>query len=136
MFGLGADWCNAARAFMFALGCVQSMNCHTGKCPTGIATQVKWRQRGLNIEYKGDRVARFHRQTLHGFREIVVAMGLDNPWQIMPSDLHERINGAKSCEIDRIHSFLEPGILLTDPAETALARHWAMARADSFRRIV
>jgi hypothetical protein len=43
-FALGADWCNAARAFMFSLGCVQSMKCHTGECPTGVATQVQWRQ--------------------------------------------------------------------------------------------
>ena len=36
---LGADWCNAARGFMFALGCIQSLACHTDRCPTGVATQ-------------------------------------------------------------------------------------------------
>ena len=36
---LGADWCNAARGFMFALGCIQSLTCHTDRCPTGVATQ-------------------------------------------------------------------------------------------------
>src|SRR5690606_16755925 len=46
-FSLGADWCNSARAFMFSLGCVQSMKCHTGECPTGVATQVQWRQEAL-----------------------------------------------------------------------------------------
>ena len=35
----GADWCNAARGFMFALGCIQSLSCHTDRCPTGVATQ-------------------------------------------------------------------------------------------------
>src|SRR3546814_6862776 len=41
----GADWCNAARGFMFALGCVQSRSCHTDRCPTGVATQDKARHR-------------------------------------------------------------------------------------------
>jgi glutamate synthase domain-containing protein 2 len=42
---LGADWCNAGRGFMFALGCIQSLSCHTDKCPTGIATQdpARWK---------------------------------------------------------------------------------------------
>ena len=133
-FALGADWCNAARPFMFALGCVQSMNCHTGKCPTGVATQEAWRQRGLIVEDKGPRVARFQKQTLHSLREIVVAMGLASPWEIRPRDMRERLNGARSDAIDRIYAFLEPGELLDHPEETAYARHWQDASADSFRR--
>ncbi len=133
-FALGADWCNAARPFMFALGCVQSMNCHKGTCPTGVATQEAWRQRGLVVEDKGPRVARFQKQTLHSLREIVIAMGLSSPWEITPQDMRERLNGARSDAIDRIYTFLEPGELLEDPDSTAYARHWNAARADSFRR--
>jgi len=133
-FALGADWCNAARPFMFALGCVQSMNCHTGHCPTGIATQEEWRQRGLVIEEKAPRVARFHKATLHSLREIVVAMGLESPWDIAPHDMRERLNGARSDAIDRIYTFVEPGKLLQEADETPLARHWRAARSDSFRR--
>ncbi|WP_422785437.1 FMN-binding glutamate synthase family protein [Qipengyuania profundimaris] len=133
-FALGADWCNAARPFMFALGCVQSMNCHKGTCPTGVATQEAWRQRGLVVEDKAPRVARFQKQTLHSLREIVIAMGLSSPWEITPQDMRERLNGARSDAIDRIYTFLEPGELLEDPDSTAYARHWHAARADSFRR--
>ena len=133
-FAIGADWCNAARPFMFALGCVQSMECHTGHCPTGVATQVKWRQRGLVVEVKAPRVARFQRQTLHSLREITVAMGLQSPWQIAPRDMRERVNGARSDAIDRIYTFLEPKVLIDDPDSTPFARQWHMARADSFRR--
>jgi glutamate synthase domain-containing protein 2 len=93
--GLGADWCNAARGFMFALGCVQSMKCHTDLCPTGITTQDATRQRGLVVADKAPRVARFHRQTLAGLREIVVAMGLENPWQITAADNRERLKSAR-----------------------------------------
>ena len=135
-FAIGADWCNAARPFMFALGCVQSMQCHTGKCPTGIATQDHWRQSGLVVEDKAPRVARFQQQTLNSLREIVVAMGLRDPWQISPLDMRERVNGARSDAIDRIYSFAEPGVLLHDPDQTPYARHWHVARADSFRRAV
>lgn len=134
MFALGADWCNAARPFMFALGCVQSMQCHTGHCPTGVATQKAWRQRGLVVEEKGPRVARFQKETLHSLREIVVAMGLANPWDITPHDLRERLDGARSDAIDQFYPFLEPGALIDAPLDTPLALHWQQAQADSFRR--
>lgn len=134
-FGLGADWCNAARAFMFSLGCIQSMKCHTGNCPTGIATQSPWRERGLVVEDKAERVARFQRQTLHSLREIIIAMGLDNPWQISPMDMRERTSAAEAGAVDRIHYFVPPGALIEAPEGTPLARYWSMARADSFRRV-
>ena len=134
--GLGADWCNAGRAFMFALGCVQSMQCHTDHCPTGIATQDALRQRGLVVPTKAERVARFQRHTLHALREMVMAMGLDNPWQIEPCHISERRNSARSDTIDRIYGFLEPGALLENPAETQYAKAWAAAQADSFGEAV
>ena len=133
-FAMGADWCNAARPFMFALGCVQSMQCHTGHCPTGVATQKAWRQAGLVVEDKAERVARYQKSTLNSLREITVAMGLENPWQIEPIDLRERVNGARSDAMDRIYEFVEPGALLENSESLALARMWAMARADSFKR--
>ncbi|MXP15220.1 FMN-binding glutamate synthase family protein [Altererythrobacter confluentis] len=134
-FALGADWCNAARPFMFSLGCVQSMNCHTGECPTGVATQEPWRQKGLIVEDKAPRVARFQRQTVASLREIVVAMGLDNPWEIGPHDMRERLNGAKSNAIDAIYTFVQPGQLLHDASGTSLGLHWHAASADTFRRM-
>ena len=135
-FALGADWCNAARPFMFSLGCVQSMQCHTGNCPTGVATQEQWRQKGLVVEDKAPRVARFQQQTVKSLREIVVAMGVDSPWEIGPQDMRERLNGAKSNAIDAIYTFVETGQLLHDAASTPLAIHWNAARADSFKRMM
>ena len=133
-FALGADWCNAARPFMFSLGCVQSMECHTGNCPTGVATQKAWRQSGLIVEDKGPRVARFQKQTLNSLREIVIAMGLESPWEIQPRDMRERLNGARSNAIDAIYTFVEPGELIAGTDNALLTAHWKMARADSFRR--
>jgi glutamate synthase domain-containing protein 2 len=49
VMALGADWCNSARGFMFALGCIQSQSCHTDRCPTGVSTQDRVRQRALVV---------------------------------------------------------------------------------------
>ncbi len=133
--GLGADWCNAARAFMFALGCVQSMRCHEDTCPTGVATQDATRQRGLVVTDKAERVARFQRQTLHGLREMVVAMGLETPWQITPCHINERLDSARAAPVDEIYGFLDEGALLDDPGATQYARYWHAAQAASFARL-
>jgi glutamate synthase domain-containing protein 2 len=45
VMALGADWCDSARGFMFALGCIQAQSCHTDKCPTGVSTQDRSGQR-------------------------------------------------------------------------------------------
>ena len=134
-FAMGADWCNAARAFMFSLGCVQSMKCHTGECPTGVATQVEWRQRGLVVDDKAERVARFHKETLKAMREIVVAMGYDSPWDLTQHDMYQRIDSAKAGPIDEVYKFLKSGELLTAPEGTPYARSWRVASADTFRRV-
>jgi glutamate synthase domain-containing protein 2 len=55
----GADFVNTARGFMFALGCIQSLRCHTNTCPTGVTTHNKRRQRGLVVEEKYQRVANY-----------------------------------------------------------------------------
>ena len=83
---LGADWCNAARGFMFALGCLQAQACHTGACPTGVATQDKRRQQALVVPDKMERVYRFHQNTLEALKELVQAAGLDasEPDQRLP----------------------------------------------------
>ena len=133
-FALGADWCNAARAFMFSLGCIQSMKCHTGDCPTGVATQVQWRQEGLVVGDKAKRVARFQADTLHSLREIVVAMGLERPWDISYRDLWLRTDTVKAEPMSQLYNFLEPGQLLADPDSTQYARAWMQARTDTFRK--
>lgn len=131
-FALGADWSNAARAFMFALGCVQSMRCHTGACPTGVATQDPTRQRGLVIADKARRVARFQQQTLGALREIVIAMGLDHPGKIEPGHFYERLDPARADPIDEIDEFAETGALLEGTAPARCTAYWNAARADSF----
>jgi len=58
-FGLGCDLVNVAREAMLSIGCIQAQRCHTGFCPTGIATQNKWLMRGLDPTLKSARLANY-----------------------------------------------------------------------------
>jgi glutamate synthase domain-containing protein 2 len=129
---LGADWCNAARAFMFSLGCVQTKKCHTDRCPTGIATQDPWRQAGLIVDEKAPRVAQFHENTLKALSEYVSAAGLQSPSDLRPHHLRVRLDENRVHSADVIYDFFEPGILLDAPDDTIYSRWWAMADPDSF----
>jgi len=55
----GADFVNTARGFMFSLGCIQALRCHTNTCPTGVTTHNPRLQRGLVVEEKYLRVASY-----------------------------------------------------------------------------
>jgi glutamate synthase domain-containing protein 2 len=89
---LGANWCNSARGFMFALGCLQAQGCHTGACPTGVATQDPLRQRALVVPEKIERVYRFHLHTLLALRELTQAAGLLHPNEFRATHLVRRVS--------------------------------------------
>ncbi|WP_054301480.1 FMN-binding glutamate synthase family protein [Gemmobacter sp. LW-1] len=130
---LGADWCNAARAFMLSVGCIQAQRCHLGTCPTGVTSQDPGRQRGLIPEVQGERAARFHAKTLEAMADIVAAAGFRHPQDLQPHHLMHRTGPEKAMPMDRIHTFLPEGILRDSPDDTIYADWWAAARADSFR---
>lgn len=129
----GADWCNAARAFMFTLGCVMSKKCHTDKCPTGVTTQNPNRQRGLVVEDKYRRVANYHRITLTRLGELVGAAGLEHPGDLRPHHLHHRTGPNAVATMDKIREFLPHRALLDAPDSTPYAEWWAAASPDSFQ---
>ena len=82
VLAIGADWANAARGFMFAIGCVQSVSCNTNHCPTGVATQDPLRQSALVVADKAERVHNFHRLTLKALADMLGAAGLSHPDQL------------------------------------------------------
>ena len=90
---LGADTVNSARGMMFALGCIQSRSCNTDKCPTGIATQDPSRSGALIVNDKSQRVANFHKETVHNLMELLAAAGLDDLSQLTPAHINRRISG-------------------------------------------
>jgi glutamate synthase domain-containing protein 2 len=89
---LGADACYSARGMMFALGCIQALQCDSGKCPVGIATQNQSLYKGLDVTEKSVRVAHFHNNTLKAFAEFIGACGFDNPKAITPDVFYRRVD--------------------------------------------
>ncbi|OLO13070.1 FMN-binding glutamate synthase family protein [Chromohalobacter japonicus] len=133
VMAMGADWVNAARGYMFALGCIQSQSCHTNRCPTGVATQDPLRQKALVVGDKAEQVYHFHHNTLHALAEMIAAAGLTRPWQITPDHLVHRVSENEVKLFSHLHPFLEPGELLRDPGQRPFyGRIWRMAQAQSF----
>lgn len=129
---MGADICNAARAMMMSMGCVQSMQCNANTCPTGVATQNRRLQRGLVVNVKKHRVAQYHKSTMKSFLEIVGAMGLCNPSDLKPGFLMCRVDEESVKSFDEMYEYLEPGQLLGDNIPNNYLKFWEAARADTF----
>lgn len=130
---LGADWCNAARGFMFALGCIQSLSCHTDRCPAGIATQDPRRWKALDVPDKATRVYQFHRNTLHALRDLLGAAGLNHPGEISPEHILRRVSPIEVRSLASLYRFVEPGQLLGSVPEHAVFKaFWQRASAESF----
>jgi glutamate synthase domain-containing protein 2 len=139
MMALGADWCNSARGFMFALGCIQAQTCHTGDCPTGVTTQDPHRQMALHVPSKADRVFNFHQQTLHALKEMVQAAGLQHPSAISPHHIVRRLDDNQVRLLANLVPQMETGALLSGElgAQHMVYKiYWPQARADSFSAIV
>jgi len=130
---LGADWTNAGRGFMFALGCIQSLTCHTNRCPAGVATQDNLRQRALVVPDKAERVFRFHRNTLIALADMVAAAGLEHPSSISPHHAVRRVSPTEVRMFSQLHSYLDDGDLLRRGArQDFYSSAWSLARSDSF----
>ena len=130
---LGADWCNSARGFMFSLGCIQSLSCHTDRCPTGVATQDPTRSRALVVPDKSERVHNFHRSTIHALAELTAAAGLDHPSDFHPVHFWRRVNVREATTFAEIYPSVETGELVSGARDEGLRKAWSMASVDSFR---
>jgi len=127
----GADFTNAARAMMMALGCIQAQRCHTNTCPVGVATQDPKRMRALVVADKAERVRRFQHETVASANKLIAAMGLDGPDQLHAGHLMMRTDPHTVQSFDKLHPSLRPGQLIDDPpADWAAA--WQAASATSF----
>jgi glutamate synthase domain-containing protein 2 len=136
---MGADWCNSARGFMFALGCIQAQQCHTGSCPTGVATQDARRQRALVVPDKAERVWRYHQNTLHALKELVQAAGLQHPGEISASHIVRRVADTTVRLLSNQLLFVQPGALLEAAAgrqpwpHKVFEQYWPLAQSASFQ---
>ncbi len=124
---LGADMCNAARAMMFALGCIQALRCNTNQCPTGVATQDPALVNGLHVGDKAQRVARYHAETVKSFVEVLGAAGLRSAQELKPWFILKRVSAMDVKSYGDIYPPLEPGALLAESVSGPMARAWQAA---------
>ncbi len=136
MMALGADWCNSARGFMFALGCIQAQHCHTGLCPTGVTTQDPQRQQALVVPDKAERVYRYHQNTLKALQELTQAAGLQHPGEISANHIVHRCGAHEVKLLANLLPFVQPGALRDGSTEplpgNVFKLYWPMASAQSF----
>jgi hypothetical protein len=131
---MGADWCNAARGFMFVLGCIQSQTCHTGLCPTGVTTQDPKRYRSLVPEDKATRVFNFHQNTMKALQELIAAAGLSHPAELGPEHVIQRVSSTEVRSLAALHSWLKPNELIDGSPinHRVFQLFWDLADPDSF----
>ena len=130
---IGADWCNSARGFIFASGCIQSLSCHTDRCPTGVATQDPTRNRALVVPHKAERVYNYHHATVHALAELLAAAGLEHPRELRPIHFSQRTSTTEVWSFAKLYPALRPGELLDGTDDPRFRDAWAIARADTFQ---
>lgn len=130
-FAQGADFTNAARAMMQAVGCIQSQRCHTNQCPVGVATQDPKRSRALDVPDKTERVRRYQDGTVREAMQIMGAMGVHHPHEVLPHMLMRRTSYHETRSYADLYEWLEPGELLAAAPES-WAADWSRANPDRF----
>jgi glutamate synthase domain-containing protein 2 len=134
---LGADIINSARGMMLALGCIQALKCNTNHCPAGVATTDPELSRGLYVPHKLERVANFHKATIHAFADMLGAMGYAHPSLLRRDDVYRRLGDGRITTYEGLFPSVAPGCFL-DPVQAPGLRHdyaaaIADARAEAFR---
>ncbi|WP_047551367.1 FMN-binding glutamate synthase family protein [Psychroserpens sp. Hel_I_66] len=91
-FAMGVDVINVAREAMMSIGCIQAKVCHTNRCPSGVATQSKWLQRGIDVPLKSERLAQYFNTFKKEFIEITHAAGYEHPCQFEMTDIEVNVD--------------------------------------------
>jgi glutamate synthase (ferredoxin) len=107
-FALGADMVNVGREAMLAVGCVQAQKCHTGECPTGVATQNPWLAHGLDPVLKAARAANYIKTLRRDLLKVSEAAGVEHPALIGPRAVELLDNLADGRLLDEVYGY-QPG---------------------------
>ena len=130
---IGADLCNSARGMMFALGCIQALQCHSNTCPTGVATQNPDLEKGLVPEEKSIRVARYQHETVKSAVDLMASAGISHPDDVGRNVVSTRIDRTRIATFEEIYPELESGCLVNEntvPERFLMA--WKRASVDKF----
>jgi glutamate synthase domain-containing protein 2 len=104
---LGADLINNARGFMLALGCIQALKCHTNGCPTGIATQNAYLQRGIVPEAKAERVAHYAHTFEKDLLSCTHAVGIARPDRLRRHHAAMVVAPGRKDPLDQLYPYPE-----------------------------
>ena len=115
---MGCDMVNVGRTAMFAIGCIQSQRCHTGRCPTGVATQSPWLERGLDPTLKSVRCANYLATVRFELLGLARACGEVHPSLVPPGMLELLDVDLGSVRIEDLFDY-QPGWGLPGPADVA-----------------
>lgn len=127
---LGADLCNAARAMMLSLGCIQALECNKNTCPTGVATQDPYFTKGLDVDDKKTRVANFHKNTVGSFVELLSCASLDHPDKIDRTHVYRRVFMNMVKTYAEIYPPIPEGCLL-DQADAPIEYDSYLSKSDA-----
>ncbi len=94
------------------MGCIQSLQCNTGHCPTGITIQKASLVKGLDVTDKCQRVANFHQETVKSVAEILAATGLCHTEELTRKHIFRRISQTQISHYQNIYKPLAKGSLL------------------------
>ena len=123
---VGADFCVSARGYMFALGCIQALQCNRNTCPTGVTTHNPRLQRGLVPAEKSQRVAHFHDNLVKEVETIAHSCGVSEPRQLRRYHARMLSSNGESIPLDRLWPQVESGIYLREgrPSEKQPFVRW------------
>jgi glutamate synthase domain-containing protein 2 len=107
-FALGCDLLAVGREAMLSVGCIQAQRCHTGRCPTGVATQSRWLTRGLDPTLKSVRFANYVSTLRHELLQLSLACGVAHP-ALVGADRIEVLDGRFGSTTVRELFGYEPG---------------------------
>lgn len=132
VLALGADLCNSARGMMFALGCIQALECNSNTCPTGITTQDPWLSAGLDVDDKAVRVRNFHAETVKSAAELFAAAGFRSPGQVRRHHVFRRVSPVEIRRLDQIYPDVPEGSFLGGDVPERYREVVARADPDTF----
>jgi len=134
---LGADWCNMARPFMFAIGCIQARDCASGNCPSGVATMNQRRFRVIDVKARAERVYSFHKNTVAALTEMLAATGVTHTKQLNRRHIVRRLSASQIKLAEQIYPKVEINALIDGkPVEDPrLSSYWHRVNGDSFQPI-
>ena len=124
---LGCDMLNVAREAMFAVGCIQAQKCHTGHCPTGVATQNDWLARGLDVDSKAERLANYVKTLRRDLIKVSESCGVPHPALIGVDDIDVLYGNNTARSLREVYGYEPDWGVVDDEHRAAVTRLMAGA---------